>query len=81
MVSSLTFTTLRANSTDNNLMIFFFFSENKVRHFMQTVSLGDSLHEMSILVFWIKSDKYFKLLSVDFFSLTVQLTSNEVLQR
>ena len=35
MVSCLTFTRLRAKSTDNNLMIFFS-SENRVRHFMQT---------------------------------------------
>ena len=36
------------------------------------MQLGDSLHEMSNPVFWNKSEKYFKMLSVDF-SLTVQL--------
>ena len=40
---------------------------------MQAVSVGDSMHEMSNPVFWNKSEKYFKMLFVDFFSLTVQL--------
>ena len=31
-----------------------FFSVNRVLHFMQTASLGDSLHEMSNPVFWNK---------------------------
>ena len=41
---------------------------------MQTVSLGESLHLNPI--FWNKSEKKkkFKISSVDFFSLTVQLT-------
>ena len=64
MVSGLTFTTLRAFSTNNNLMIFFL--ENRVCHFMQIVSLGDTLHEMLIPVFWNKSEKYFKMSSVIF---------------
>ena len=51
----LTFTTLWAFSADNKLMIFFlFFPENRIRHFMQIVSLGDNLHEMSNPVFWEK---------------------------
>ena len=29
------------------LFVFFFFSENSIWHFMQIVSIGDSLHEMS----------------------------------
>ena len=34
-------------------MFFFLFSlENGIWHFMQTVSQGDSLHEMSNPVFW-----------------------------
>ena len=40
---------------------------------MQTNSLGDTLHKLSNSVFWNKSGEYFKMLSVDFFSLTVQL--------
>ena len=44
----LTFTTLWAFSADDKLMIFFlFFPENRIWHFMQIVSLGDNLHEMS----------------------------------
>ena len=43
-----------------------FFSENRVWHFMQTVSLGNNLHEMSTHVFLKKSEKYFEM-SVDFF--------------
>ena len=72
MVSSLTFITLRANSTDNNLMVFFFLKTGF--DISCKLSLGDSLHEMSNPVFWNKSEKYFKMLSVDFFFyLTVQL--------
>ena len=44
----LTFTTPWANSADNKSMIFFlFFSANRIWHFMQIVSNGDNLHEMS----------------------------------
>ena len=44
----LTFTTLWAFSADDKLMIYFlFFPENRIRHFMQIVSSGDNLHEMS----------------------------------
>ena len=62
------FITLWTNSADDNLMIFFlFFPESRIWHFMQTVFIGDNLHEMSktgsekskkkksilIVVFWI----------------------------
>ena len=40
----LTFTMLCANSADDKLMIFL---ENRICHFMQIVSLGDSLHEVT----------------------------------
>ena len=37
-----------ANLTDNKLMIFLLFStENKIWHFVQIVSSGDNLHEVS----------------------------------
>ena len=49
----LTFTTLWAFLADGKLMIFFlFFLENRIWHFMQIVSSGDNLHEMSNPVFW-----------------------------
>ena len=52
---SLTFTTLWAFSADDKMMLFFlFFPENRIWHFMQIVSLGDNLHEMSNPVFWEK---------------------------
>ena len=35
-------------------LFFLFFPENKIWHFMQIVSLGDNLHEMSNPVFWEK---------------------------
>ena len=39
---------LWANSADDKLMTFFlFFQENKIWHFMQIVSLGENLHEVS----------------------------------
>ena len=48
----LTFTILLANSADDKQIIFFeFISENRLWHFMQIVSWGDSLHEMSKSVF------------------------------
>ena len=40
------------NSADDKLMIIFlFFPENRIWHFMQIVSIGDNLHEMSKPVF------------------------------
>ena len=59
MVSSLTFTMLRTNSTDNSLMIFFFQKSG--------FDISYNLHEMSNPVFWDKSEIYLKMLSVDFF--------------
>ena len=34
--------------------IFVFYPENRIRHFMQIVSIGDNLHDMSNPVFWEK---------------------------
>ena len=62
----LTITTLWANSADDKLMIFFlFFPENRLWHFMQIISIGDCLHEMSKLVFSEKKQqkkKHFNML-------------------
>ena len=45
-------TTLWADSADDKLMIIFlFFLENRIWHFMQIVSLGDNLHEVSDPIF------------------------------
>ena len=53
--NTLTFTTLWAFLADDKMMLFFlFFPENRIWHFMQIVSLGDNLHEMSNPVFWEK---------------------------
>ena len=47
------------NSADNKSMIFFlFFQENRLWYFMQIVSNGDNLHEMSKPFFWKKRRKY-----------------------
>ena len=47
-----TFTTILANSVDDKLMMFFlFFPENRIWYFMQIISMGDNLHEMSKTVF------------------------------
>ena len=54
LTNSLTFTTLWANSDDKLMIFFLFFPENRIRHFMQTVFIGDNLHEMSKPVFWEK---------------------------
>ena len=48
-VYSLNMTTLWANSANNKFMIFF--SENRISYFMQTVSSGVNLYEMSTPVF------------------------------
>ena len=71
----LTFTTLWANSADDKLIIILLFpppppphththTQNRLWHFMQIISLGDNLHEMSKSIFWKK--KYFKMLSAEF---------------
>ena len=55
-------TTLWANSADNKLMIFFFlFPERRIWFFMQTVSNGDNLHEMSDHVSGVEYKKYFSM--------------------
>ena len=48
-----TLTTLWADAADDKLMIFFlfFFLENRIWHFMQIVSIGDNLHEVSEPIF------------------------------
>ena len=48
----LTFTTLRANSADDKVVIIFLFSpENRLLNFIQIVPWRDNLHEMSKPVF------------------------------
>ena len=37
-----------------------FFLENRICYFMQIVSIGDNLHEMSNPVLWEKSEKIFQ---------------------
>ena len=53
-VYSLNMTTLWANSADNKFMIFF--SENRISYFMQIVSSGINLYEMSTPVFLKKNN-------------------------
>ena len=55
VTSALTFAIVLANSADNKLIIFFLiFPENRIRHFMQIVSIGDNVYEISKPVFWEK---------------------------
>ena len=49
-MSLLTFTTLKANLADDKFVLFF--PENRIWRFMQSFSIGDSLHEMPNPVFW-----------------------------
>ena len=66
--SSLTFTTLLANSADDKLVIFFlFFTVNRIWQFMQIVSTGDNLHETSKRVFKENLEKYFNMASAENF--------------
>ena len=47
-----TFTALWANTTDDTLIFFLFFSENSILQIMQIVSTGDNLHDLSNYIFW-----------------------------
>ena len=62
-----TFTTILANSADDIADSFLFSPENWIWYFMQIVSTGDNLCEISKPVFWEK-EKYFKILSADIFT-------------
>ena len=65
----LTFTTFLAISADDKLRIFFLFlPENRIWHFMQIVSIGDNLHEMSKPVFLENWKKYFSISSAENFT-------------
>ena len=65
----LTVSTLWANSTDGKSDdIVLIFPENKIWHFMQIVSNGDNLHEMSKPVFLENQIKYFKMVSAENFT-------------
>ena len=56
------------NSADDELTIFFLFSaENRIWYFMQIVSNGDNLHEISNPVFW-KKKKKIKMSSAENFT-------------
>ena len=63
--SVLNLTTLMSNSADD---LFKYFTENRIWQFMQIVSNGDNLHEMSKPVLWEKQEKYFKRSSAENFT-------------
>ena len=63
----LTVTTLLANSDDKLMIFFLIFPENRLSHFMQNLSAGDNLHEISKHCFWEKKN-YFKLSNVENFT-------------
>ena len=62
-----TFTTLWANSADDRLLIFLFFSQKTGFNILCKLS-GDNLHEMLKPVFWEKKKKYFKMSSAENFT-------------
>ena len=64
----LTFTTLLANSADNIVIFFLFFPENRIWQFMQIISTGDNLPELSTPVLWEKVEKYFIKSSAETFT-------------
>ena len=47
-------------------IFFLFFPENRVWHFMQVVSIGDNLHEMSQPVIWENKKNVISLSSAEF---------------
>ena len=68
MVLPLTFATLWANSADDKLI---FFQKIGFDIFMQIISSGDNLQEMSKPLethFWGKQEKYIKILSAEIFT-------------
>ena len=66
---ALTCTTQWVNSADGKLMMFFlFFLENRIWHFVQIVSLGDNLHEVSNPISRKNKKKYFKMSSAEYFT-------------
>ena len=79
MVSSITLTTLRANSTNNNLMIFFYFRKQGLAfhanclqktgfNISRKLSLKETICMKCQTLFSAKkSEKYFIMSSVDFF--------------
>ena len=50
------------------MIVFLFFPENRIWHYMQIISLRDSLHEMSNLFSGKNKKKYFKMLSAENFT-------------
>ena len=52
----------------NSWYYFQFFPENRIWSFLQTVSIGENLYEMSNPVFWEKQEKYFKISSDEMFT-------------
>ena len=54
-------------------IFFLFFPGNIIEHFMQTVSNGDNLHEMSNPVFWKNKKNFIHLSSADFASRGVKV--------
>ena len=60
--TQLIFSNLLAISADGKRkVLFLFISKNRVWHFMQTVSSGDSLHEIANPILVEKYEKYFKM--------------------
>ena len=46
-----------ADSADDKFIFLLFFSENRIWHFIQIVTLGDNLHNMSNPILWEKLEK------------------------
>ena len=53
-VAFTTFWTKFSRRQIDDIFPFFLLGENRIRHFVQTVFIGDNLHEMSSPVFWEK---------------------------
>ena len=43
--------------------IFYFFPESRIWYFMQIVSVGDNMHDMSKPAVWEKYEKYYNMMS------------------
>ena len=64
-IFTLNFTTLLVNSADDKLIVFSFFPENRIWHYMKIVSKGDNFHVMSDPVFCDYEEKYFNMSSAE----------------
>ena len=61
------------------MIVFLFFKDNRLWHFLQILSLGDNLYKMSKPTFWEKWEKYFKMSFTEITVIPKDTFSEEIL--